>query len=68
MQIHYLPISLVHIYYMYCNLLFKLLKKKFFFLDVLKYQLEECPQDFFYDVVTENNYLSHVLKVLDINL
>ncbi|CAB5176305.1 unnamed protein product [Rhizophagus irregularis] len=32
------------------------------FLDVLKYQLEECPRDFFHNIVTENNYLTHALK------
>ncbi|RIA96054.1 A1 cistron-splicing factor [Glomus cerebriforme] len=32
------------------------------FLDVLKCQLEECPRDFFHNIVTEDNYLAHVLK------
>lgn len=35
-----------------------------FFIDVLKYQLEECPRDFFHNIVTENNYLTHALKVI----
>jgi A1 cistron-splicing factor AAR2 len=38
------------------------------FLDVLKYQLEECPRDFFHDIMTENNYLAHVLKILRRNI
>ncbi|CAG8676543.1 2159_t:CDS:2 [Cetraspora pellucida] len=34
------------------------------FLDVLNLQLEECPPDFFRDVISEDNFLSHVLKIL----
>ncbi|CAG8484666.1 12093_t:CDS:2 [Dentiscutata erythropus] len=35
------------------------------FIDVLNFQLEECPIDFFRDVISEDNFLSHVLKILD---
>ncbi|RHZ74108.1 hypothetical protein Glove_227g17 [Diversispora epigaea] len=38
------------------------------FLDVLKFQLEECPQDFFHDVITENNFLSVILKIFHKNV
>ncbi|GBC02188.1 hypothetical protein RclHR1_00450023 [Rhizophagus clarus] len=38
------------------------------FLDVLKYQLEECPRDFFHNIVTENNFLTHVLKIFRRNI
>jgi len=33
-------------------------------LDVIQFQLEECPNDFFEDLAYENNFLVHVLKVL----
>ncbi|CAG8595876.1 17104_t:CDS:2 [Acaulospora morrowiae] len=37
-------------------------------IDVIKFQLDECPQDFFYDVISENNFLSSVLKTLYKNI
>ncbi|CAG8436166.1 9493_t:CDS:2 [Diversispora eburnea] len=38
------------------------------FLDVLMFQLEECPQDFFHDVISENNFLSVMLKIFHKNV
>ncbi|CAG8523987.1 6358_t:CDS:2 [Ambispora gerdemannii] len=38
------------------------------FLDILKYQLEECSDDFFRDVISENNFLAHMLKAFRYNL
>ncbi|RIB11609.1 hypothetical protein C2G38_96062 [Gigaspora rosea] len=34
------------------------------FIDVINFQLEECPADFFRDIISEDNFLSHVLKVI----
>lgn len=34
-----------------------------FFTDVLERQLEECPEDFFKDILSENNFISNMLKV-----
>ncbi|CAG8476395.1 10557_t:CDS:2 [Funneliformis mosseae] len=36
--------------------------------DVLNYQLEECPQDFFHEILAENNYLVHSLKMFRRNI
>ncbi|CAI2177495.1 19959_t:CDS:2 [Funneliformis geosporum] len=38
------------------------------FIDVLNYQLEECPQDFFHEILAENNYLIHSLKIFRRNI
>jgi hypothetical protein len=32
-------------------------------LDVLTKQMKECPQDFFYEILSEDNFVSQVLKV-----
>ncbi|KAF0449825.1 AAR2-domain-containing protein [Gigaspora margarita] len=34
------------------------------FVDVINFQLEECPADFFRDIISQDNFLSHVLKVI----
>ncbi|ORX52759.1 AAR2-domain-containing protein [Hesseltinella vesiculosa] len=34
------------------------------FLDTLQFQLEECPVDFFRDILSENNFLASMLKNL----
>ncbi|CAI2168739.1 4441_t:CDS:2 [Funneliformis geosporum] len=36
--------------------------------NVLNYQLEECPQDFFHEILAENNYLIHSLKIFRRNI
>lgn len=33
------------------------------FLDVLEFQLDECPDDFFRDILSENNFTGIMLKV-----
>ncbi|CAG8504582.1 3514_t:CDS:2 [Ambispora leptoticha] len=38
------------------------------FLDILRHQLEECSDDFFRDVISENNFLAHMLKTFRRNL
>ncbi|CAO3676457.1 unnamed protein product [Umbelopsis vinacea] len=38
------------------------------FLDVLLKQMKECPQDFFYDILSENNFMSQVLKNFSRNI
>ncbi|KAG9304045.1 hypothetical protein G9A89_005955 [Geosiphon pyriformis] len=38
------------------------------FLDVLRHQLEVCPDDFFLDVVTENNFLAKMLTIFRHNI
>ncbi len=35
----------------------------FLFIDLLKVQLEEIPQDFFVDIVAQQNYLVKTLQV-----
>jgi A1 cistron-splicing factor AAR2 len=32
-------------------------------IDVLQFQLDECPEDFFRDILSENNFTSVMLKV-----
>ncbi|CAO3646712.1 unnamed protein product [Cunninghamella blakesleeana] len=38
------------------------------FIDTLKYQLEECPTDFFHDILSENNFIAFMLKNLQDNI
>ncbi|KAI8583299.1 hypothetical protein K450DRAFT_222945 [Umbelopsis ramanniana AG] len=38
------------------------------FLDVLTKQMNECPQDFFYDILSENHFLSQQLKTFSRNI
>ncbi|KAH8556016.1 A1 cistron-splicing factor [Umbelopsis sp. PMI_123] len=38
------------------------------FLDVLKKQMNECPQDFFYDILSENDFLSKQFKTFSRNI
>ncbi|KAF7722433.1 a1-alpha2 repression [Apophysomyces ossiformis] len=38
------------------------------FIDTLECQLDECPEDFFHDILTENNFLATVLKTLRDNI
>ncbi|KAK9766125.1 hypothetical protein K7432_005026 [Basidiobolus ranarum] len=40
----------------------------FDFLNVLKFQMEECPKDFFIDVISENNFLVPTLRTLIRNI
>ncbi|OMH81548.1 Protein AAR2-like protein [Zancudomyces culisetae] len=37
------------------------------FIDVIQYQLMECPSDFFSDVLTAENFITEVLKMLVLN-
>jgi A1 cistron-splicing factor AAR2 len=39
-----------------------------FIVDVLQGQLEECPDDFFRDILLENNFTSVMLKTLGQNI
>ncbi|KAI9479547.1 A1 cistron-splicing factor [Zychaea mexicana] len=34
------------------------------FIDVLQIQLDECPEDFFRDILSENNFVAHMLQNL----
>ncbi|CAO3622442.1 unnamed protein product [Cunninghamella echinulata] len=38
------------------------------FIDTLKNQLEECPTDFFHDILSENNFIAFMLKNLQQNI
>ncbi|CAH1759938.1 23345_t:CDS:2 [Entrophospora sp. SA101] len=38
------------------------------FFDVIQFQLEECPNDFFEDLTYENNFLIHAIKTLHSNI
>ncbi|KAG0171026.1 a1-alpha2 repression [Apophysomyces sp. BC1034] len=38
------------------------------FIDTLERQLNECPEDFFHDILTENNFLATMLKTLHDNI
>ncbi|RUS22037.1 hypothetical protein BC937DRAFT_90589 [Endogone sp. FLAS-F59071] len=38
------------------------------FTNVLQTQLEECPPDFFHDILSENNFLTHELKTFSRNI
>ncbi|KAI8992358.1 A1 cistron-splicing factor [Pilobolus umbonatus] len=38
------------------------------FMDILQFQLEECPEDFFRDILSENNFTSVMLKSLQQNI
>lgn len=33
------------------------------FVDVLQFQLDECPEDFYRDILSEGNFTSVMLKV-----
>ncbi|KAI8372918.1 A1 cistron-splicing factor [Radiomyces spectabilis] len=38
------------------------------FFDVLQYQLDECPEDFFRDILSENNFIASMLKTFARNI
>ncbi|KAI7871351.1 A1 cistron-splicing factor [Spinellus fusiger] len=38
------------------------------FLDTLEHQLEECPEDFFHDILSENNFLGVMLQKFHNNI
>ncbi|KAI9356889.1 A1 cistron-splicing factor [Pilaira anomala] len=38
------------------------------FMDVLEFQLDECPDDFFRDILSENNFTGIMLKTLQQNI
>ncbi|KAM3581958.1 hypothetical protein VKS41_005398 [Umbelopsis sp. WA50703] len=38
------------------------------FIDVLTKQMKECPQDFFYEILSEDNFVSQVLKTFARNI
>jgi A1 cistron-splicing factor AAR2 len=40
-----------------------ILNSFFFFIDVLQLQLDECPEDFYRDILSENNFTSVMLRV-----